>query len=128
MLFETLAAHENSCIVVDLPRALYSVREQVLQRGDPASSWSPSSACRRCSDSIRLLGIIEEAAPKTPITVVANRCKGGQQAMGQGEFQKALGRKVDLMIADESKVFNDAANTGKPVVVAKPHAARPPRA
>ena len=36
--------------------------------------------------------------------------------MGQGEFQKALGRKVDLMITDESKVFNDAANSGKPVV------------
>jgi Flp pilus assembly CpaE family ATPase len=36
--------------------------------------------------------------------------------MGQGEFQKALGRKVDIVIADESKVFNDAANTGKPVV------------
>jgi MinD-like ATPase involved in chromosome partitioning or flagellar assembly len=27
-----------------------------------------------------------------------------------------LGRKVDLTITDESKLFNDAANTGKPVV------------
>ena len=36
--------------------------------------------------------------------------------MGQSEFQKALGRKVDLTITDESKLFNDAANTGKPVV------------
>jgi MinD-like ATPase involved in chromosome partitioning or flagellar assembly len=48
--------------------------------------------------------------------VVANRCKSGQQAMGQSEFQKALGRKVDLTIIDEAKIFNDAANTGKPVV------------
>ena len=30
ILFETLA-QENGCIVVDLPRALYSVREQVLR-------------------------------------------------------------------------------------------------
>jgi pilus assembly protein CpaE len=29
VLFETLA-HENGCIIVDLPRALYSVRDQVL--------------------------------------------------------------------------------------------------
>jgi pilus assembly protein CpaE len=113
-LFEALA-HENGCIVIDLPRALYSVRDQVLHQASRVILVTELSL-PALRDSIRLLGIIEEAAPKTPITVVANRCKGGQQAMGQGEFQKALGRKVDIVIADESKVFNDAANTGKPVV------------
>jgi len=48
--------------------------------------------------------------------VIANRCKSGQQAMGQSEFQKALGRKIDVLIGDESKSFNDAANVGKPLV------------
>jgi pilus assembly protein CpaE len=114
ILFETLA-HENGCIVIDLPRALYSVRDQVLNQATRVVLVTELSL-PALRDSIRLLGIIEEAAPKTPITVVANRCKGGQQAMGEGEFQKALGRKVDLMITDESKAFNDAANTGKPVV------------
>ncbi len=114
VLFETLA-HEHSCIVVDLPRALYSVRDQVLNEATHVILVTELSL-PALRDSIRLLGIVEEAAPKTPITVVANRCKGGQQAMGQGEFQKALGRKVDLTITDESKLFNDAANTGKPVV------------
>jgi pilus assembly protein CpaE len=114
VLFETLA-HEHGCIVVDLPRALYSVREEVLNEATHVILVTELSL-PALRDSIRLLGIIEEAAPKTPITVVANRCKGGQQAMGQGEFQKALGRKVDLTITDESKLFNDAANTGKPVV------------
>jgi pilus assembly protein CpaE len=114
VLFETLA-HENGCIIVDLPRALYSVRDQVLNEATRVILVTELSL-PALRDSIRLLGIIEEAAPKTPITVVANRCKGGQQAMGQGEFQKALGRKVDLTITDESKVFNDAANSGKPVV------------
>jgi pilus assembly protein CpaE len=114
VLFETLA-HENSCIVVDLPRALYSVRDEVLNEATQVILVTELSLSA-LRDSIRLLGIIEDAAPKTPITVVANRCKGGQQAMGQGEFQKALGRKVDLTITDESKLFNDAANTGKPVV------------
>ncbi len=114
ILFETLA-HENGCIVVDLPRALYSVRDQVLSEATRVILVTELSL-PALRDSIRLLGIIEDAAPKKPITVIANRCKGGQQAMGQGEFQKALGRKVDLMITDEAKVFNDAANTGKPVV------------
>lgn len=114
ILFETLA-HENGCIVIDLPRALYSVRDQVLNQATRVILVTELSL-PALRDSIRLLGIIEEAAPKTPITIVANRCKGGQQAMGHGEFQKALGRNVDLLITDESKVFNDAANTGKPVV------------
>ena len=114
VLFETLA-HEHGCIVVDLPRALYSVREEVLNEATHVILVTELSL-PALRDSIRLLGIVEDAAPKTPITVVANRCKGGQQAMGQGEFQKALGRKVDLTITDESKLFNDAANTGKPVV------------
>jgi len=114
VLFETLA-HEHGCIVVDLPRALYSVRDQVLSEATRVILVTELSL-PALRDSIRLLGIVEDAAPKTPITVVANRCKGGQQAMGQGEFQKALGRKVDLTIIDESKLFNDAANTGKPVV------------
>jgi pilus assembly protein CpaE len=114
ILFETLA-HENGCIIVDLPRALYSVRDQVLGQATRIILVTELSL-PALRDSIRLLGIVEDAAPKKPITVIANRCKGGQQAMGQSEFQKALGRKVDLMISDESKVFNDAANTGKAVV------------
>ena len=114
VLFETLA-HENSCIVVDLPRALYSVREQVLQEANRVVLVTELSL-PALRDSIRLLGIIEEAASKTPITVIANRCKSGQQAMGQSEFQKALGRKIDVLIGDESKSFNDAANVGKPLV------------
>ena len=114
ILFDTLS-HENGCIVVDLPRSLYSVREQVLAQATRVVLVTELSL-PALRDSIRLLGIIEDATAKTPITVIANRCKGGQQAMGHAEFEKALGRKIDLMIVDEAKAFNDAANTGKPVV------------
>jgi Flp pilus assembly CpaE family ATPase len=48
--------------------------------------------------------------------VVANRGGGDQQAMRLPDFQKALGRKVDVLIPEESKAFNEAANTGKPLV------------
>jgi pilus assembly protein CpaE len=114
VLFETLA-HDHDCILVDLPRSLYGVRDQVIHEANRVVLVTELSL-PALRDSIRLLGIIEDAAPQIPITVVANRCKGGQQAMSQGEFQKALGRKVDLLMADESKTFNDAANTGKPLV------------
>jgi pilus assembly protein CpaE len=114
VLLDTLD-HENDCIVIDLPRSLYGVREQVFQQATRIVLVTELSL-PALRDSIRLRGIIEEASPRTPIVVMANRCKGGQQAMNQSEFQKALGRKVDLMLADEPKAFNDAANSGKPVV------------
>jgi pilus assembly protein CpaE len=114
VLFETLA-HDHECILIDLPRSLYGVRDQVIKEATRVILVTELSL-PALRDSIRLLGIIEDAASHIPITVVANRCKGGQQAMSQGEFQKALGRKVDLLVADESKTFNDAANTGKPLV------------
>ncbi len=114
VLLDTLD-HENDCIVIDLPRSLYGVREQVLQQATKIVLVTELSL-PALRDSIRLLGIIEEASPRTPIVVVANRCKGGHQAMNQSEFQKALGRKIDLVVAEEAKAFNDAANSGKPVV------------
>ena len=76
-----LRASLDECIVVDLPRSLYSVREQVFQEATHIVLVTELSL-PALRDSIRLLGIIEEAAPKTPIKVVVNCCKGGQQAMG----------------------------------------------
>ncbi|HMA13295.1 MAG TPA: hypothetical protein VKP12_00820, partial [Kiloniellaceae bacterium] len=51
----------------------------------------------------------------TPVRVVANRSAGPKQAMQLKDFQKALEHKVDLLLPDEPKVFNAAANTGKPL-------------
>jgi len=39
-----------------------------------------------------------------------------KQAMPPSEFQKALGRKINLQIPEEPKQFTKAANTGQPVV------------
>ena len=36
--------------------------------------------------------------------------------MPSGEFQNALGRKIDFQIPEEPKALNKAANTGKPLV------------
>jgi Flp pilus assembly CpaE family ATPase len=47
---------------------------------------------------------------------VANRTGGGHQAMQPGDFQKALGHKVDFQIPEDRKAFIDAANNGKPLV------------
>ena len=106
---------ENECIVVDLPRPAFGMRHQTLAAATHIVLVTELTL-PGLRDTIRLLGNVEEAAPGKSITVVANHGGGAQQAMRQPDFQKALGRKVDIIIPDEPKAFNDAANSGKPLV------------
>ena len=118
VLFEALGrAHD--LLVVDLPRPAFGVRHRVLRAATRIVLVSELSL-PGLRDSIRLLGGIEEAAPDTPVTLLANHGGGGMQAMGLPEFQKAVGRKVDLLIPEDAKAFNKAANTGKPLVQSAP--------
>ncbi len=114
MLFDALG-QTNDCVVVDLPRPSFGLRHQTLRAATHVVLVT-ELGLSGLRDTIRLLGNVEEAAPKAKIFVVANRGGGDQQAMRLPDFQKALGRKVDLLVPDEAKAFNEAANTGKPVV------------
>ena len=114
VLFESLGK-TNECIVVDLPRPAFGVRHQTLRAATHVILVT-ELGLSGLRDTIRLLGNIEEATSKAKIMVVANRGGGDQQAMRLPDFQKALGRKVDALIPDEAKAFNEAANTGKPLV------------
>ena len=113
-LFDTIG-QTNACIVVDLPRPTFSIRHQTLRAATHVVLVTELGLAG-LRDTIRLLGNIEEAAPKAKVFVVANRGGSDQQAMRLPDFQKALGRRVDLIVPDESKAFNEAANTGKPLV------------
>jgi pilus assembly protein CpaE len=114
VLFEIIG-RTNDIIVIDLPRPAYAVRERVLEAATHIVLVTELSL-PGLRDSIRLLSGIEAAAPDTPVTVVASRTGGPKQAMPSGEFQNALGRKIDFQIPEEPKALNKAANTGKPLV------------
>ena len=114
ILFQTIG-RGNDCIVVDLPRPAFAMRHPTLQAATHIVLVCELSLAG-LRDTIRLLGNVEESAKGKPITVVANHSGGAQQAMRLPDFQKALGRKVDMVIPDEPKAFNEAANNGKPIV------------
>ncbi len=114
VLFDTLGS-SNQCIVVDLPRTSFGIRNQTLVAASHIIMVTELGLSGLC-DTIRLLGNIEEAAPKAKVMIIANRGGGDQQAMRMPDFQKALGRKVDFIIPEEHKAFNEASNTGKPLV------------
>ena len=113
-LFEALG-RINDAIVVDVPRSSYAVRRRVFEAASEIILVTELSLSG-LRDSLRLLRGIQEVAPETPVRVVANRSAGPKQAMQLKDFQKALEHKVDLLLPDDPKVFNAAANTGKPLV------------
>jgi pilus assembly protein CpaE len=104
-LFDALG-REHDCIVVDLPRSSVGLRRGVFEAATQVVLVTELTLSG-LRDSIRILGGIEDASPGTSVKVIANRTGGPTQGMQLGDFQKALGRKVD---------FNVASNTGKPLV------------
>ena len=113
VLFDTLGRNCDT-IVVDVPRPNFTVRQKVLEAATQIVLVTETNLAG-LRDSIRILASIEEVAPETPVTIIANRAGGPAQAMPIAEFQKALGRKIDHQIPDESKLLNKAANNGKPL-------------
>ena len=112
-LFEALG-RINDAIVIDVPRSAYAVRRRVFEAATEIFLVTELSLSG-LRDSLRLLGGIREVAPETRVRVIANRATGPKQAMQLSDFQRALETKVDLLLPDEPKVFNAAANNGKPL-------------
>ena len=118
ILIESLS-HNYGCLVLDLPRSAFRMRHPVLQTATQIVMVTELNLAG-LRDSIRLFGAIEEAAEKTPVTIVANRIGGANDSMPLNEFQKALGHKVDFLIPEDPKSFKAAANSGKPMVHSAP--------
>ena len=116
ILFEAVG-RSNTCIIADVPRASFAVRQRVFEDCTKIIVVTDLSLSG-LRDTMRLITGIEEVAPDRPVFVVANRTGGKHQAMSAKEFQKALGHKVDFILPDDVKSFTTAANSGKPVVQA----------
>jgi pilus assembly protein CpaE len=114
ILFETIG-RSTDAIVIDVPRSSFSVRQKALEAATKiiVVTEITLSGLRDC---IRILASAEDAAPQTPIFVIANRAGSQGQAMPISEFQKAIGRKIDFQIPEDSKALNTAANNGKPLL------------
>jgi pilus assembly protein CpaE len=114
ILFETIGRSADA-IVIDVPRSAFSIRQKALEAASKivVVTEVTLSGLRDC---IRILASAEDAAPQTPIFVVANRAGSQGQAMPISEFQKAIGRKIDFQVPEDCKALNAAANNGKPLL------------
>jgi len=102
-------------IIIDMPRSAFAVRQRVFEAASRVVLVTELSL-PGLRDSMRLLTGIEEVSVGKPVTVIANRTGGAQQAMQPKDFQKALGHKIDFVVPEDRKSFIEAANNGKPLV------------
>ena len=106
-------------IFVDLPRASSVGRTRLLQLTAQIVVVTDVTLAG-LRDCIRLVAMLERAAPQAKLIVVANRAGRTENALSKVEFEKALGRTVDVVLPEDSKALATSVNRGKPLpVVAK---------
>ena len=106
-------------IFVDLPRTGSIARTRLLQLTTQIVVVTDVTLAG-LRDCIRLVAMLERAAPQAKLMVVANRAGRAENALSKAEFEKALGRKVDVVLPEDTKALATSVNRGKPLpVVAK---------
>ncbi|MFQ5534735.1 MAG: CpaE family protein [Sphingomonadales bacterium] len=100
-------------VLLDLPRGLIGFQQFVLTKSDHIVLVADLSLVS-VRDTIRMLGFAKDVAPETPITVVANRVRGGvRDEVSQRDFENAIERQIDLVVPDDPKTAMLAAKTAK---------------
>lgn len=102
-------------VVLDVPRAATVTAQRALQiAGTNVVISDLSLAGMR--DTARLLKMIRESNPGSKLLLVAN--KVGENPKGEiplSEFEKGVGRKIDVQIPFEPNTVMRAANLGEPL-------------
>ena len=108
-----------SRVVVDLPRAATPVQRVML-----AAAAHVVVICERSlaglRDTIRLQTLMREQAPQVRLWLVEAGASGSRALIGKGEFEKGVGKALDMSISFDPKSAGAAANTGQPLPVAAP--------
>jgi pilus assembly protein CpaE len=108
---------QSPVIVVDVPRKAAAARAAVLAAStDIVVVTDMTLAGLR--DAIRFNAMIQQVASSARVVFVANRDGGKEATVSKAEFEKALGKPVNVVLADDPKANQAAANAGKPVVAA----------
>lgn len=102
-------------VIVDLPRNQSSEAQRVLQEATHLVLVTDLSLVGM-RDTLRLVQLVLQGNAACQVTVVANRVGEYRQGeIASSEFEKAVGRKLDLVIPFDPKGVAAAMNVGKPV-------------
>jgi len=110
---------QSDYIVVDVPRSSPRARTRVMNSAtDLVIVTDLTLASLR--DVLRIQQQITQLAPNSRVLVVANRFGSKEAALPREEFERALGRKVDIILPEDFKAAQQAASAGKPLTAVAP--------
>ncbi|HEY0526095.1 MAG TPA: AAA family ATPase, partial [Stellaceae bacterium] len=107
---------DADAVVVDLPRRLDALHRHVLTAADTVAIVTDLSL-PAMRDATRLVALCKRlrgggAGSAQPL-VVANRVTGGRGEVPRGEFEKAVGAKIDVVVPFDNNAAIAAAESGK---------------
>ncbi len=106
-------------VFVDLPRTFNPCTQQALQNASELILVSDLSLAGM-RDTMRLMSFLPNINASCNIMVVVNRCGEHRQGeMPRTEFEKGIGRKIDLVLPFDAKTVAAATNFGQPVASTK---------
>ncbi|TPG13510.1 AAA family ATPase [Sphingomonas oligophenolica] len=106
------------CTIIDLPRGML-VQYPHLMTEVQAAIIVTELTLAAARDTIRLLSWLKTNAPRTTVTVVANRVHAsGQLEISRKDFEGSIERKIDQVVPFDQKLLTQSAKLGKTVAEA----------
>jgi pilus assembly protein CpaE len=106
-------------VVVDLPRGASPIQRVIL-----AAASHVVVLCERSlaglRDTIRMQSLMREQAPQVQVWLIEAGAVGQRSLIGKSEFEKGIGKSLDLTISYDAKSAGAAVNAGQPLPVAAP--------
>jgi pilus assembly protein CpaE len=109
-------------IVIDLPRWVTPTQRVVLGAASRVVVLCERSLAG-LRDAIRLQTLMREHAPQTQVLLVDAGASGERATVGKSEFEKAVGKSLDISLTHDAKAAGAATNAGQPLPVAAPRSA-----
>ncbi len=106
-------------MVVDLPRTPNPCSQQILQGATDLVLVSDFSLAGM-RDTMRVAGMLPTTNAACNALLIANRCGEHKQGeMPRAEFEKGVGRKLDLVLPFDARTVAAATNFGQAVAATK---------
>jgi pilus assembly protein CpaE len=109
-------------IIIDLPRWVNPTQRVVLGAASKVVILCERSLAG-LRDTIRLQTLMREHAPQTQVLLVEAGASGERATVGKSEFEKAVGKSLDVALSHDAKSAGAATNAGQPLPVAAPRSA-----
>ena len=109
-------------VAVDLPRGAGPMQRVVLAAASQVVVFCEHSLAG-LRDTIRLQTLVREQAPQARLWLVEAGASGERAPIGKSEFEKGIGKSLDVSLSYDPKSASGAANSGQPLPAAAPRSA-----